>query len=296
MKKKALFIINPIAGGKKKDHVPESIKRYLDAEIFDSAMAFTSQANHAHQLAKDALPVFDLIIAVGGDGTINEVASALVGKENILGIIPQGSGNGLARFLRIPLGIGAAIKNLNRYLVAHIDAAKLNDRYFVNMAGIGFDAHISAMFNQYRGRGFRAYISSTIREISAYKAQHYHLVIDGTAYERDAFMISFANSSQYGNNAHVSPTASVKDGLIDVCVIKPFPIYKFPFLGLSLFTKTAPLSPYVEIIRGKNIRVVRNHSGAIHVDGEPLQMGMIIEINVLPGALNVLVGPNYADY
>lgn len=295
MKKKALFIINPIAGGKTKHHVPDLIKKHLNAEIFDATMTFTSKANHAFQLAADALTVYDVIIAVGGDGTINEVASALVGKENKLGIIPQGSGNGLARFLKIPLKMESAIKNLNDYHSVLIDAAKLNDRYFFNMAGVGFDAHISALFAENRFRGFRAYFGSIMREIAGYQSQPYRLIIDDMEFEREAFMISFANSSQYGNNAHVSPEASVKDGLIDVCVIKPFPIYRFPMLAWRLFTKTAQRSPYVEIIRGKAIKVIRNHSDTAHVDGEPQYMGSIIQIEVLPGALNVLAGTTYTD-
>ncbi|MGV8879945.1 MAG: diacylglycerol/lipid kinase family protein [Sphingobacteriaceae bacterium] len=295
MKKKVLFIINPIAGGKAKDHVPDLINSYLDMDTFEPAMVFTSKANHAFQLAKDALQVYDLIVAVGGDGTINEVASALVGKHNILGIIPQGSGNGLARFLKIPLKMEPAINNLNHYRSVCIDAAKLNDRYFFNMAGIGFDAHISALFAQNRRRGFRAYFRSIIQEIAGYKAQKYRLTIDELEFEREAFMISFANSSQYGNNAHVSPKASVKDGLIDVCVIKPFPIYKFPMLALRLFTKTAQQSVYVEIIRGKNIKVIRSRPDNAHVDGEPQYMGSVIEVKVLPETLNVLAGATYKD-
>lgn len=290
-----LFIINPIAGGKAKDHVPDLIKRYLDVDTFEPTMAFTSKANHAFQLATDALPVYNLIVAVGGDGTINEVASALVGKQNKLGIIPQGSGNGLARFLKIPLKMEPAINNLNQYHSVCIDAAKLNNRYFFNMAGVGFDAHISALFAENRFRGFRAYFRSIIREIAGYKAQTYRLIIDDMELEREAFMISFANSSQYGNNAHVSPEASVKDGLIDVCVIKHFPIYKFPILALRLFTKTAQRSAYVEIIRGKDIKVIRSGPDNVHVDGEPQYMGSIIEIKVLPETLNVLAGATYKD-
>jgi diacylglycerol kinase (ATP) len=290
LKKKILFIVNPIAGGRSKERFPDWVDKYLNKDVYNAEVAFTSHAHHAFKLAMAAVTDYEIIVAVGGDGTINEVATALIGKPNILGIIPQGSGNGLARFLGIPINIRDAILNLNHFNVHQIDAAKVNDRYFFNIAGMGFDAHISEKFASGQRRGFNSYIQAAIREILSYKAENYNLIIDGNKYHRKAFMLSFANSSQYGNNAYISPEASANDGLIDVCIIKPFPIYKFPILGLRLFTKTAQRSPYVEIIRGKAITVIRNDEGAVHADGEPLRMGKLINVKILPGVLNVLIG------
>ncbi|MDB5111541.1 MAG: diacylglycerol kinase [Mucilaginibacter sp.] len=294
MKRKALFIVNPVSGGKKKDGLPQLIQKHLDAAIFDARIIFTNGVSHARQLTKKAVvDNYDLVIAVGGDGTVNEVASALTGTNTTLGIIPFGSGNGLSRFLNIPMDIKKAIESLNIGRTEVIDSAQANGHSFFNMAGMGFDAHISEVFSHEKKRGFITYIKSSFQEITKYKPQNYRIKIDGALYEREAFMLSFANSSQYGNNAHVSPHASVQDGLIDVCIIKAFPLWRFPEMGLRMFTKTADKSGFVEIIRGKNIQIEREQPGPMHLDGEPHNFGTATEINVLPNSLKIIVGENY---
>ena len=184
MKRKALFIINPISGGKKKDGVPELIEKYLDAGAFEAVTIFSDGVAHARQIAKEAVNKFDLIVAVGGDGTVNEVASAIVGSDTILGIIPYGSGNGLSRFLGISMEAEKAIQNLASGRVEIIDSGKLNGQPFFNMAGMGFDAHISEVFSHGKKRGFLSYIKSSFEEVYKYKPQLYQLEIDGKAYER----------------------------------------------------------------------------------------------------------------
>ena len=154
VKRNALFIINPIAGGKKKDGVPELIKKYLDTSRFKPVIVFSDGVSHARQIAKEAVDKFDLIVAVGGDGTVNEVASAIAGGDTILGIIPFGSGNGLARFLHIPMNTRKAIETLNTGTIETIDSATLNGNAFFNMAGMGFDAHISEVFSHGKKKGF----------------------------------------------------------------------------------------------------------------------------------------------
>jgi diacylglycerol kinase (ATP) len=294
LKRKALFIINPIAGGKSKEHVPQLIQQHLDKATIESTIVFTEEAGHAHWLAKEASKTYQSIIAVGGDGTVNEVASAVVGTQAALGILPFGSGNGLSRFLSIPMSTAKAIQNINHNNLELIDAGQMNGQWFFNMAGMGFDAHISQVFAQKTKRGFITYFKSALQEIINYKSQSYHIEIDGIKYEREAFMLSFANSSQYGNNAHVSPRASVQDGLLDVCVIKPFPLYRFPEMGLRMFTKTADSSKYVEIIRGKKIQITRNAAGPAHIDGEPQAISASTEIKVVPLSLKVIVGHQYS--
>ena len=293
MKRKALFIINPISGGKKKDDVPELIEKHLDAAMFDAVVVFSDGISHARQIAKEAVKKFDVVVAVGGDGTVNEVASAIVGSDTILGIIPYGSGNGLSRFLSISMDPVKAIENLSLGHVEVIDSAKLNGQPFFNMAGMGFDAHISEVFSHGKKRGFFSYIKSSIQEIAKYKQQVYHLEIDGKIYEREAFMLSFANSSQYGNDAHISPHASVQDGLLDVCIIKKFPLWRFPEMGIRMITKTSDKTKYVEIIRGKNIRVKRSNPGPVHLDGEPQITGTDTLVEVVPNSLKVIVGADY---
>lgn len=290
LKSKALFIINPISGGKKKDNVPDLIRNNLDITLFEPEIVFTNRAYHARKLAREAVGEYQYIIAVGGDGTINEIASAIAGTDAVLGILPFGSGNGLSRFLGIPMDTAEAIKNLNERRVEAIDAATFNRQWFFNMAGMGFDAHIAEVFSHDKTRGFWTYIKSSFREIMGYKGEAYNLEIDGDAFDREAFMLSIANSSQYGNNAHVSPKASVQDGLLDVCIIKHFPLYKFIGLGIRMFNGTADKSKYVEIIRGKHILIKRKQDGPVHLDGEPQIMGPEIEIKVMPSALRIITG------
>jgi diacylglycerol kinase (ATP) len=293
LERKALFIINPISGGKKKDGVPELIEKHLDAAIFKPTVIFTDGVAHARQIAAEAVNKFDLLVAVGGDGTVNEVASAIVGTNTILGIMPYGSGNGLSRFLGISMDAVKAIKTLSSGRVEAIDSARLNGQPFFNMAGMGFDAHISEVFSHGKKRGFFTYIKSAMQEIAKYKSQIYHLEIDGKQYTREAFMLSFANSSQYGNDAHISPHASVQDGLLDICVIRKFPLWRFPEMGIRMITKTAEGTKYVEIIRGKHIHVKRDCPGPVHLDGEPQIMGAEIEVELIPHSLNVIVGASY---
>ncbi len=293
MKKKALFIINPVSGGKRKDRVPGLIHKHLNKELFDYEIKYSTTDLHISKITAEAIEKIDVIIAVGGDGTVNEAASVIAGTDKTLGIIPFGSGNGLARFLNIPLDTIKAIENLNTGQIQSIDAATINEQWFFNMAGMGFDAHISEVFSHNKNRGFKQYIKSSIQEISNYIPQKYQIEIDGKLYNREAFMVSFANSSQYGNNAHISPNASLHDGLIDVCVIKPFPVYRLFEMGLRMLTKTSETSGYVEIIRGRNIKVKRAGPGPVHLDGEPQIIGCDAEIKVIPNSLNVIVGSKY---
>jgi len=294
LKRKALFIINPISGGKKKDGVPELIDQNLDKAVFDATIVFSDGVSHARIIALEAVGQYDIIVAVGGDGTVNEIASAIVGSDTALGIVPYGSGNGLARFLGIPMNPNQAIQTLVKGHAESIDSGTVNGQPFFNMAGMGFDAHISEVFSHGKKRGFISYVKSSMQEIATYNEQEYHLEIDGKVYERKAFMLSIANSSQYGNDAHISPNASVQDGLLDICLIRKFPLWRFPEMGIRMLTKTSESTSYVEIIRGKQINVTRQSEGPIHLDGEPQVMGTAIHINIVPNSLKVIVGPTYS--
>jgi diacylglycerol kinase (ATP) len=295
LKRKALFIINPISGGKKKDGVPELIDQNLDKGVFDATVVFSDGISHARIIASEAVGKYDMVVAVGGDGTVNEIASAIVGSNTALGIVPYGSGNGLARFLGVPMNPQQAIQTLSAGRVESIDSATVNGQPFFNMAGMGFDAHISEVFSHGKKRGFVSYIKSSLQEIATYDAQDYHIEVDGKVYNRKAFMLSIANSSQYGNNAHISPHASVQDGLLDVCVIRKFPLWRFPEMGIRMLTKTSEGTSYVEIIRGRQINVTRLTAGPIHLDGEPQVMGTGIHINIVPHSLKVIVGQSYKN-
>ena len=285
-----LFIINPISGGRGKLRIPDFIDQYLDKEKFSPNFVFSEYVGHAGELADEAATKnFDVIVAAGGDGTINEVASKVLKHKKILGILPLGSGNGLARFLRISKNLRYALSLINNFNVDEIDTAEFNTKCFFNLAGMGFDAHLSAVFSKDKKRGLSGYVKLGFKEVFNYKAQTYLLNIDGVAYTRKAFAISIANSSQYGNDVYIAPNASVKDGLLDVCIIKPFPIIKLPLLGYVMLRGKAETSDMIEIIKGKNIKITREKAGAVHVDGEPLQMGTEIEAVIKPLSLKVIV-------
>lgn len=290
MRKRILFIVNPISGGLNKTFFPSLLDQYLDLHLFNAEIVFSEYHGHARELAKNAVKTnFDIVVAVGGDGTINEVASEVESSGKLMAIIPCGSGNGLARTLGIPLDNIKAIQRINLLNTTKIDAGVFNGNKFFNMAGMGFDAHISAIFAGNHKRGFKGYIKTTLKEISTYKPERYVIVSDGKRFEYTAFMLSIANSSQYGNNAHVSPTALVNDGLLDVCIIKPFPMYAFPALVFRMFTKSAQYSKYVEIIKGKHINIQRTKKGPVHLDGEPSMMEKDLLIEIKHLALQLVI-------
>lgn len=290
MKNKILFIVNPISGGLNKASIPNLIDKYLNHKIFEAEIIYSEYVGHARKLAEESLEnQFDIVVAVGGDGTINEVASVIESSGKLMGIIPCGSGNGLARTLKIPLINRDAIKRLNSLHTMQIDTGILNGKKFFNMAGMGFDAHISSLFAENRKRGFIGYIKTTLNEISKYQPDEYQIEVDGASIKQECFMLSIANSSQYGNNAHVSPTASVQDGLLDVCLIKPFPMYIFPSLGYRMFSKSTDGSKFVNIKKGKEILIKRSKAGPVHLDGEPQQMDNEISISVKHLSLNLII-------
>ncbi|MBY0245286.1 MAG: diacylglycerol kinase family lipid kinase [Sphingobacteriaceae bacterium] len=290
MKKNILFVINPISGGKSKKDLPTLIHNFLNLEKFNPSYVFTEYEGHATELTAEALKNgIDIAVAVGGDGTINEVATAVVKTDKILGIIPLGSGNGLARFLKIPLSVKSAIEVINQLKTDKIDTALLNDKPFFNMAGVGFDAHISHVFAGNSKRGLSTYIKLGFSEILDYKPQAYQINIDGVDYHQSAFAISIANSSQYGNNVHISPLASVKDGWLDVCIIKPFELYKMPLFAMRVLVKNAEKSNMLDIIKAKKIQISMAKPSAIHLDGEPSGFTSSMNIEIKENSLNVLI-------
>jgi diacylglycerol kinase (ATP) len=290
-KEKVLFIINPISGAKNKIRVPDLIKKNLDGNKYLFEIELTKGAGHAQELAKAALAnSFNKVIAVGGDGTINEIARVLIHQECTLGIIPSGSGNGLSRHLGLPLNPVEAIKLLNKNKSIIIDSGNINGHPFLCTSGIGFDAHIGRLFAESKVRGFNTYIRTTISEFLNYSADKYLIEADGNRMEVNAFLITFANAAQYGNNAYISPKADIQDGLIDLCILSNFPKYMIVPLGISLFKKTAHKSSFLKILKTKEVKIERSCDGPIHVDGEPIQMGKELLMKVDPASLKVHVG------
>ena len=287
--KKILFIINPKAGTKSKTHLPSLIQQHIDATQFEVAITYTKAPLHATALAKEAVKNgVDIVIATGGDGTVNEVMQGLLHSDTSLGILPFGSGNGLARFLGVPMNHVQALQFINNAKSVLIDTCRLNEHAFVNVAGTGFDAHIGDVFSHTKGRGFSTYIKLSIKEFYKYKPQEYQLAINGEILVRKAFMISFANTSQFGNNAHIAPEADIQDGLVDVCIMKPLSILDLPQVVYAIFNKSIHKSNYVEIIKCQNATITRANADAIHIDGEPTLAAKNLDVKVVPGSLKVL--------
>lgn len=288
-KKRILFVVNPVSGGKKKTAFNKQVLEVLDLSRFEPTFKTTNHVNHAFELARQAIEEkYDAVIAVGGDGTINEIGSALAGTNTPLGIIPEGSGNGLALYLGIPMNESAALRRINRFDSVAVDCAKVGDERFFNIAGMGFDASVSDKFANETFRGPVGYLRTVINVLSKYKPKKYRFTIDGKSYEREAFMISVANSPQYGNNAYIAPNASITDGILDVCIVHKFPLYTLPMMIFHLFNKTADQSEYVEIIPGKHIIIEQEGKDPVHLDGEPKDLGQRIEIEVMEKALNII--------
>jgi diacylglycerol kinase (ATP) len=285
-----LFIVNPVSGIGKQRGVEKLISERLDKDKFKAEIAYTKEAGHATEISRQAaIDGIDIVAAVGGDGTVNETAAGLVGTETALAIIPSGSGNGLARHLEIPMNLKHAIDIVNSGKRMKIDTATINDQLFVNVAGIGFDASVAKKFAVAGKRGFSTYLKITTSSYMNYEPKQYSLVIDGKVVKRRALLISFANSSQFGNNTSIDPGASVNDGYIDVCIMGKIPWWKTLFLAPLLFLKKFDQTKYIEIIRAKEVIVKRKKGKNVHLDGDPKLMGKELTMKVNPLSLTVIV-------
>ncbi len=290
MKEKILFVINPVSGNKSKDYIPNLIKQMFDENEYEVKIIITQFAGEATQIVKKYINKgFNKIVAAGGDGTVNEVASGVVETDAVLGIIPLGSGNGLARHLNIPMKAKKALNLIKEGKQTKIDYGKINERKFFCTTGVGFDAHIGHVFSKLDGRGFSNYVKVTVSEFRRYQPKRYEITMNGTTIMRDAFLITFANASQYGNNAHIAPKADIKDGKLEVVIMRSFPLITAPGIGARLFMKNIHKSVYLETYQCKSIIVKMKSPDVIHFDGEPDEMSEILNIKVIQEGLNVFV-------
>ncbi len=293
-KQKVLFIINPISGGTTKKVIIDAIESNIDADKFDWELSFTTHRGHAGELASVAAKQhYSIVVATGGDGTVNEIASALINTETALAIIPCGSGNGLARHLHIPLQYTKAVELINRSDVKAIDYGTINDKPFFCTCGMGFDAYISAKFDKSLKRGPLAYVENAVREIINFKPEKYTLIDnDGKEVEYTAFCITAANASQYGNNAYIAPKASMEDGLIDVTIVEPFNFAEAPILAIQFLNGMLPNKGNIKMFQTPKLTIRRENSGFLHRDGEPFEGGKEITIEAHPHKLNVVINKN----
>ncbi|NDV59736.1 diacylglycerol kinase family protein [Bacteroides sp. 519] len=290
--KKIVFIINPISGTQNKDSLVKLFGEIIDSSKFTWEIAYTERAGHAVELAAQAAKDnIDIVVAVGGDGTINEIARSLVHTDTALAILPLGSGNGLARHLRIPLEVKKALQVINEGVTETIDYGKINGTSFFCTCGVGFDAFVSLKFAEAGRRGPLTYLEKTLLESLNYKPETYELETEDGTQKYKAFLIACGNASQYGNNAYIAPQATITDGLLDVTILEPFTVLDVPSLAFQLFNKTIDQNSHIKSFRCKNLRIHRMCEGVVHYDGDPIKMGKDIDVEVITKGLKVIIPP-----
>ena len=286
--KRITFIVNPVSGGKDKKNVLAAIDRFLDRSECTYKVLTTGKPGDATTWARDTRA--DIVVAVGGDGTVSEVALGLLGTEKALGIIPCGSGDGLALHLGISRNPAKAVRVLNEACITRIDAALLDGRPFFCTAGVGLDADVAFEFARSSRRGLGTYISTAWNLwMHGDREKRYVVETDSETWSGPAVIITVGNANQWGNEARIVPRASLRDGLLDVTVVKPFATWEIPALAARLMTGKADTSRHVRSFQGTHIHIRRDHAGPAHCDGDPFEAGVELDLEILPGALNVVV-------
>jgi len=290
VKRKIVFLYNPISGSRRLIPVVPIIERFVNTDLYDFSVVSTEYKGHATELAREyAAQGYDAVIAVGGDGTVNETGCGLIGTDTALGIIPCGSGNGLARHLGIPMDPYKAVKWLDKSIFAEIDYGIIENQPFFCTCGVGFDAKVSDSFSKSASRGVLTYLESIMKEIATYHNETYKLSFDDSSETFEAFFITCANADQWGNNAYVAPTASLQDGLLDVIAAHPFSVVDAPLIAFQLFNKQIDRNPNVSVRKCREVTITRSQEGPAHYDGEPVTLGKEIHIELKQGGLKVLI-------
>lgn len=285
-----LFIVNPISGLGLGKELPAKIRKIPEYDDVDYDIVFTEYAGHARKLA-EAIRLsgkYTHVVAVGGDGTVNEVGGALCGSDIAFAVVSLGSGNGFARHLGYSMFMSKALKQVLTDRYARIDVLQMNDKYSLNVSGVGFDAEVAHEFNHLKMRGVLSYIYAAVKLWFRYPEKKYKITSEGKVMKVSCFILSFANSSQYGNNAYIAPHASVRDGLMDICILKRPAFFEILwFLLFFINSKIYKLSYYKEIQCQE--AVVEGDIHRVHIDGDAYLMDSPIYLKVLPGALRVVV-------
>ncbi len=286
-------IINPIAGTASKNQLPNLLDKYFPKDQFEKKVLYTECQGHASELTHKAVEErSDYIIAVGGDGTINEVARAMVHSSSALGIIPMGSGNGLARDLCIPMDKSKAMEVIREGKITFIDYCTANEHIFFCTCGVGFDALVSERFAGGKHRGALNYIKSTIVEYLKFQPETYDITLEEEVLTKKAFLVVAANASQYGNNAFIAPQANIRDGMMDIAILAPIKPLDVGPLVVQLFTKQMGRNSKTQYFKSRKITLRRKKPGVMHIDGEPVQMGKTIKIETIHHGLRVIVPEN----
>ena len=280
------FIVNPVSGRKGKRALLAAIPRFLPAGTPYETLT-TQRPGHATDLARETSA--DVVVAVGGDGTVSEVAKGLLGSRQALGILPCGSGDGLALHLGQSRRPRRAVRNLAEGTVQEMDAARMDGTPFFCTAGVGLDAIVAWKFARSPRRGLGTYIAKAWETWKTYRGEDFEIEVDGTSVRTRAVIVTVGNANQWGNQARITPLASVCDGQLDVTVVLPFRTVEIPFLAARLLLGKAAGSRRVRCLRGRRIRIRRAEEGPAHRDGDPCTMGREILFEAVPAALRVVV-------
>lgn len=295
-KRKIVFILNPHSGTQDKGEMPSVIEETLDHSRFVHEVRFTEYAGHAAAIARQCVEEkVDVCVAVGGDGTVNEVARSLVHSQTALGIIPCGSGNGLARHLCIPLDARKAMAIINRCKIEALDYGVINDLPFFCTCGMGFDAFISQKFAEAGKRGPITYMENVLKEGLKYKPETYEVEDEGGVRRCKAYLVACANASQYGNNAYIAPQATMTDGLLDVVVMEPFTAFDAPQICIDMMNRTLDRNSKIKTFRAKRIHIHRSKEGAIHYDGDPVMTGCDIDVHIEGRGIRIVTNPEATE-
>lgn len=289
-KDKICLIINPISGTESKKYIPEEVASAIDQKRYDLSIRVTGYPNHASEIARHAVKKkYKFVITAGGDGTVNEVARELINSNTVLGILPYGSGNGLARELGIPLDSEKAIQIILNAHTRTIDYGVANDHIFFCTCGFGFDAFISDRFADEKKRGPLGYVRNVLESVVDFKAEEYELIYDDGTLTEKAFILTCANASQYGNQAFIAPGASLDDGMMNVSVLKPLNALEIPQTTIQLFTKNIDKNSKMTSLLTKNLVIKRSKPGVMHIDGEPVKTDSEIKVRMVHKELKVFV-------
>lgn len=289
LKKHITFIVNPISGTHNKDAILQLIDKKLDRSRYDYDIRKTEYAGHATLIADELVKKGEhMVIAIGGDGTINEIGRALIHTDTAMGIIPCGSGNGLARHLHIPMSPKGAIDVINEGAIKDIDCGVIDGHPFFCTCGVGFDAFVSLKFADSGRRGLLTYLENTLHESLTYKPETYEIENEQGTMKYKAFLIACANASQYGNNAYIAPQASLTDGMMDITILEPFTVLDVPSLSFQLFNKTIDQNSRIKTLKEKKITIHRTQEGVFHYDGDPTMGGKDLEVEIIPKGLKVM--------
>jgi diacylglycerol kinase (ATP) len=295
-KKKIRFIANPRSGANRERNLRQLIDDNLDHELYDHELCYTERAGHAIELAKEGVELaFDLVVACGGDGSVNEIASQLIGTPTMLGVLPAGSGNGFAEHLGLGRDLATAIRSLNDALPITIDTCTLNGQPFVNLAGVGFDGVVAKRLHDSPVRGFWAYLRYTLEEVWAYQPQLFDIQVDDLKISRRCLLVEVANAPIFGYGFSIAPQADFTDGKLEVLLIKEAPKWRYVLGGWRLLNRSFHKSPLVESYTGKEVVITPAKPIGAHIDGEGFQLAGAAIFSIRPASLKVMVPRVYAE-